>query len=255
MDAILNVAQAVVMGSPLLLLPAEQRLMIWDFVFAHLSNEIVPKHWHITGWTRRYRTSRVMRVLLTCRAIYEEAMPIFYRRNVFVFNYSVHLEWYFRAMPRKLAYIGSIYLYYRGATPPEAFKALALCTELRHLSITTYGGRLDCRDWHERHAIKSRAIQELLKLRGLISVEFHRDMEDEADNAIDRIEYEKLCSALQVVKQPKGWIQPPVPKPPRVQKKSSGTRKKGPGKEKPKMLESRSKLKKEGGMKLRSDCC
>lgn len=241
MDAILNVAQPAVMSSPLLLLPTELRLMIWDLVFAHLSNEIVPRHWAITGWTRQYRTSRVVRILSTCRAIYEEAMPIFYRRNVFVFNYSIHLEWYFKAMPQKFAFIGFIYLYYRGATPTEAFKALAFCTELRNLSITTYGGRLDNKDWHERHAIKSRAIQELLKLRGLTTVEFRRDMEHETNHPIDRIEHQKLCAALQVVKQPKGWIQPPVPKPPRVQKTASGTRKKGPRKEKPKGLKCRSK--------------
>lgn len=189
----------------LLHLPTELRLQIWTYLFILSSSEIEP--WPLTQPNRRnqrFRARGILSILTTCRTIYQEALPILYRHNTFIFHYAQHLRTFYHRDTRVCALIQSIHLCYRSETPTSAFKTLALFENLRSLHIDSYGGELDHQKWHERHALESPAMQQLLKLRGLVSVKFHLDMEDEEEDPGDRVEYEKLCDALQVLKLPKG---------------------------------------------------
>lgn len=198
-------------------LPCELRMMIWDHLLV-LNGDQIELCFHgpeaCSARSKQFRTKHVIAILQTSRIIYQETMLTFYRYNTLYFKYSSNLEYFLKYVnPKCLQFIGSIRVKFVGANPIQTFKVLLLCEQLRHLQLDTYGGVFDGKEWHERHSVRSRGMKKLLKLRGLISVKVTRfaDEEDELTSPTDLREYETLCTALEVLKQPKALqVQLPI---------------------------------------------
>lgn len=210
-------------------LPSDVRLEIWRYLFVlggnHEMTYFAEMYDH--PMIKVFRKEHIIGILRTSRAIYHEAMPIFYRYNTLCFEFGTHFERFMSDIsPKVYEVLGSIHLIIEGRNPAEGFKALLRCEQLRHLHLAIYGGVLDSKKWHERHSTTSPGMSDLLKLRGLTNVRVTRfwDGDDEIDDPSDLKEFEKLCTALKLLKQPK-MLQEPRPvlsvmsKPPRVVRK------------------------------------
>lgn len=191
-------------------LPLELRTMIWNYVLVLNEDqiEISPpcKFKKGSAESEPIRRNHVLAILRTSRIIYQETMQTFYRHNTFYFSFSHYLEEFLNyGNPKSRQFIRSIRLQVVVWNPVQAFKTLLQCEQLRHLQLCTYGGESEGKKWHERHSVRSSGMEELLKLRGLMSVKVSRFATRKAElhDPTDLLEYGRLRTALEVLKQPK----------------------------------------------------
>jgi hypothetical protein len=121
----------------------------------------------------------ILSPLLTCRQFYTEAMPIFYRSNLFYCENTRTLHYMLKRLPEsRLAHLEQIAFHYfpwwDEEDIEETFKALATLNHLRTLKI-----HLDEAHWmryfsgkENRDLLYMRAIPTLRKLRRLKEVTF-----------------------------------------------------------------------------------
>lgn len=127
--------------------PLEVGEIIWSHLLVLNEDEIEicpPRSRDDSAESEQFRQMHVIAVLRVSKIIYQETMPTFYRCNTHFFEYSHYLEHFLkRCNPKSRQLIGSIHLEFVGSNPAQAFKALLLCEQLRHLQLDTCGGILD----------------------------------------------------------------------------------------------------------------
>ena len=121
----------------------------------------------------------VLVLLLTSRSVYQEALPLYYRHNHFVFSggSSTPLYSFLKAIPTRRRYIEEVSIEYDSRRAIEGFNLLAESKALSKLNLNVCLGRLDwmsrsaiffhhppMHDEDFRHAV---GYAELSKLRGL----------------------------------------------------------------------------------------
>ncbi|KAL8719502.1 MAG: hypothetical protein Q9225_003492 [Loekoesia sp. 1 TL-2023] len=133
--------------------------------------------WYTPTW-RIYRTrpQRWLGLLQSCRQVYGEAVHIFYMVNQIAFDSASGLVRFSKTFPDRFMHLTTIYIDHTEKHPLELMKALAKCTNLRHLSIglvaaywrpdTVWLSR--CRTPEVKKAIR--------EVRGLERVEFSEQM-------------------------------------------------------------------------------
>ncbi len=151
---------------------------------------------------RLFRKNHVIAVARTSRAIYNDVMPFFYSKNNLFFRFKLYLLQFLKKNPHARRFITSLRVPLAHSDSLKIFNSLLNCHQLRHLQVETIGGICDSKTWRERHPLTSGGLSMLLKLRGLKSFKITK-LPVEFDDQSDEEYYEKVCAALEIVKQPK----------------------------------------------------
>lgn len=111
-------------------------------------------------------------LLLSCRQIHQETVHIFYQVNKLAFDKSSYLVKFSEDYPNRFALLTSIHFQVREEGPLELMKALARCSNLRHLSIELWSdARKQAEKWLE--LCDTPEIKKAIgAVRGLERVEF-----------------------------------------------------------------------------------
>ena len=193
-------------------LPPELRREIFKH---HL---VSPRALHVTscnesrpqGYQNRRNHISSLTLLLTSKSVYNEAMPLFYLDN------TLHFEGYkfqpFKCLINFLdslsqdrrQYITSISLVYQGMSSPHAFRLLAGCERLRHISLKVGNFTLRGQPRTDWKLVKAQGMKDLIKLRGLQTVKIiHNPYYPVVDKQKWETQLEAMRAALQVLKHPK----------------------------------------------------
>lgn len=185
---------------PLMRLPVEIRLIIYEFHFLQ-AGEVAEAEQNCPAGesccAKVYNRNVPVRMLwMASKTVYQEAMPTYFRTKNFRFLDAERLLAFLRVIgPHHRQYITQITLYLRVIDNAKVFKRIAQCPSLEHLSLVIQPSR------HNRVELMRRpAIRSLLTIRNLKSVQFgvlhdHRTI-------LPSEAMEEIVDALQVLKQP-----------------------------------------------------
>lgn len=181
---------------PLLRLPLEIRLLIYEFHFIQAGEpptEIIPcRNYPYVSWiTSQYELFTVSKQL------YAEAMPLYFRTRIFRFIGSTNLIQFLSAIgPYQRQHIRHISYYIDLSFLRQVCKHLSRCPSLQRLSLTLQTAR-DSSDYRHR---PMPGMQFLGKIRGLMAVEctYVRWVEDPPHWASEKV----FVPELEILKQP-----------------------------------------------------
>ncbi|KAL9609674.1 MAG: hypothetical protein Q9167_005583 [Letrouitia subvulpina] len=180
---------------PLMRLPAEIRRMVYKEILV-MPGEVgipMPKPF------RDYKTQPYVRkFFLTSKAVYAEAMPIYFGLNTFYFHKMSYMEDFLKhtAVDHRRC-IRRVSFKFYGTAPARALKLLRECVSLEYLHVKagvlyTLGGK------HE-HLMSAHGLNNLLKIRGI------KKLEVTCNDPPDRyspIDWDCFLGALQLLKEP-----------------------------------------------------
>lgn len=116
------------------------------------------------------------------KLVYDEAMPVYYRSQVFIFKSIKKFRAFLRAIgPFQRSYVAHVSFVWRGYHGTEVFRLLADCPRLRYLEVAVgpyfreelIHPRPHWRQqWEVMSPTKCPGVKTLLNIRGLLSVEF-----------------------------------------------------------------------------------
>ncbi|MCJ1428134.1 hypothetical protein MMC29_006042 [Sticta canariensis] len=185
---------------PLMRLPVEIRLIIYEFHFLQ-AGEVAEAEKNCPAGesccAKRYNRNVPVRMLwMASKTLYQEAMPTYFRTKNFRFPDPEHLLAFLRVIgPHHRQYITQITLYLRVIDNAKVFKRIAQCPSLEHLSLVIQPFRHDRVELMRRPAIRS-----LLTIRNLKSVQF--GFLHHHHTILPSTAMEEIVDALQVLKQP-----------------------------------------------------
>ncbi|KAL8688015.1 MAG: hypothetical protein Q9218_005968 [Villophora microphyllina] len=183
---------------PFMKLPLELRNMVYREILQR-PKSIIP--YRLYYWRRNIESLvPTCRIFLVSKALYDEAVLIFFGYNTFDFISMDILEEHLATMKVECRrQIRSIVVGLSGDRRTEAAKLLRRCVSLRHLSIGLGGSSFRFATPHPPWVLKPWGVQELLKVRGLNIVEVVNLC---STGGRLREEDSALLKALQVLKQP-----------------------------------------------------
>ncbi|KAG6993855.1 hypothetical protein G7Y79_00050g085920 [Physcia stellaris] len=146
------------------------------------------------------------------KLVYDEAMPVYYRSQVFIFNSCITCRTFLRAIgPFQRSYIAHVSFVWSGYHGTEAFRLLADCPRLRYLEVAVgpyFRKELVHPPHHRRHQwkvmspMKCSGVKPLLNIRGLLSVKFKSLRATYSTPPLPDVEV--FEEALQLLTQPYG---------------------------------------------------
>lgn len=184
---------------PLMRLPVEIRLMIYEFHFLQAGQAPDAEKSCSPGYSceaKVYNRNVPVRMLwMTSKTLYKEAMPIYFRTKNFRFLEAESLLSFLRIIgPHHRQHITKITLYIRQIDNAKVFKRIAQCPSLEHLSLITHQYKYTRVELMRRPAIRS-----LLQIRNLKSVHF--EVLRDSDTIPTLEDVEEFVNTLQVLKQ------------------------------------------------------
>lgn len=187
---------------PLMRLPLEIRLMIYEFHFLQAGEVPEAEKNCLAGESCRakiYNRNVPIRMLwMASKTLYHEAMPVYFWTKNFRFLDADYLLAFLRTIgPYHRQYITQITLYLRQIDNANVFKQIAQCSSLEHLSLVIKPYRYQRTELMRRPAIRS-----LLKIRNLKSVHFEILCTQDNRPAPSSEDVEEFVENLQVLKQP-----------------------------------------------------
>ncbi|KAL8924498.1 MAG: hypothetical protein Q9172_002663 [Xanthocarpia lactea] len=199
---------------PLMELPPEIRTMVYEEVLvASPSISIISQRSAaFMGYTAPRRVLYILddsartgcQLLRASKALYHEAMPIFYGRNTFDFGDLDALDGFLKKISiQQRRMITSVALRIRGTTPAKSIRLLQGCVSLRRLEVKVIMGTLDGYDLNRLGQPRAAGIRSLLEIRGINELDvtlpqFFYIWDDQQREA-----FEELKKALQVLKLPR----------------------------------------------------
>ena len=147
----------------------------------------------------------VQELIRANKLIYDEAMPVYYRNKVFIFNSCGALRAFLSGIgPFQRSYIAHVCVRWSGYTGTQAFRLLAGCPRLRYLNIglARYfrGAEVD-RHPRTTSLMRCASAKFLLQIRGLSSVDF--TLLQGQSRLFGLIDVEIFEEALQTTTQPR----------------------------------------------------
>lgn len=116
------------------------------------------------------------------KLVYDEAMPVYYRSQVFIFDSCQTLRAFLRSIgPYQRSYVAHISLEWNGYYGTKVFGLLADCPRLRYLEVAVgpwfrkelmHHPHKWWNQWKVMSPMKCPGVKVLLNIRGLLSVEF-----------------------------------------------------------------------------------
>lgn len=186
---------------PLMRLPVEVRLIIYEFHFLQDGEAPEAENSCQAGESccaKIYNRNVPVRMLwMASKTLYQEAMPVYFRTKNFQFLEAEHLLAFLQFVgPYHRQHITKITLYLRHIDNAKVFKRIAQCPSLERLSVVTQPFR-----YTRMELMRRPAIQSLLKIRNLKSVHFEvlRGM---SPMIISLEDVEEFVKTLEVLKQP-----------------------------------------------------
>lgn len=195
---------AVVETFPFMRLPCEFRAMIYKLHFLQpvdgdrtlscLAGDSCPR--------RRCNGGVPVRMLLlVSRAIYEEAMPIFFRTKTFCFLLSGLTSILAKIRPQQRQYVSKLVLRNGCVYGVNDFLVLQDCPSLQDLTIIFHTlSRTAERHYGNGDLVEQHGLEQLLQIRGLKRLEIV--FSKRVKRACSRKYMDDLVEALQVLKQP-----------------------------------------------------
>ena len=192
---------------PLMNLPMELRIMIYMFHFNRLDDR--QRHGLEFCFAgdfcpfRRYNNDVPVRMLLmVSRAVYEEAMPLYFRKKTFRFLHNGLAPILRTIGPRHRRHISKIVFLYNVVKTAEDFPLLKDCPALTELIILVDEVPLKYKDGRRVGMIGLPGLKLLLQIRGIkkLSVKFSVSVKQ----GVYKEEMEGFIETLQVLKEPYG---------------------------------------------------
>lgn len=155
---------------PFMKLPLELRNQVYE-EFLVLPGKRGPKYLRSNiKRARRLRQQKrdAINLFLAPRAIYYEAVPIYYGLKIFHFPNVDNLALFLSELkPRFRRSIRSLSVFFWGKTPARAARLLVKCTGLRNLSLCFNVFPAGCMPKKNRRLMKMHGLEDLLRIRGL----------------------------------------------------------------------------------------
>lgn len=182
---------------PILHLPYEIRLMIRKRVLVFEDSVAIK----LPSFPLRHQP--LVRILSLSRAVHQEIVGIFYRKNTFSFSSDFIAEnFLWHRNPSACQFLSSIQIHSLEPNLTQVFKALSHCTYLRNLELDAYGEIIECRSLPERYCAEEMGIMHLLQLQFLTTITVTRIRKDKR-----LYQYEGLCAGLEFFNRAHGILE------------------------------------------------
>ena len=165
--------------------------------------------------SRIIRQSEFLNIFLVSRTIYNEAMPIYFGQNIFVFHSTDTFATFVTKIgPNCRWQLGRARIFWEGNAPAKAARLLGECFGLRQLTIQLSGSNYTSCNRQAPHEARLSGMKDLLRVRGLTKVEVviptilqchcprHRNIERSVTNIADSEGIASMISRLELLKQP-----------------------------------------------------